>query len=50
MVDFQGSEMQVPLELAIKDLGQRDQACLIRELFYGQKNVSYCKDSLSEGE
>ena len=33
MGDFQGSEMQVPLELAIKNLSQGDQACLSRELF-----------------
>ena len=30
MVDSQVSEMQVPLELAIKNLGYGDQACLSR--------------------
>ena len=34
MVDFQASEMQIPLDLAIKNLGQGDQACLSTEIFY----------------
>ena len=50
MVDFQPSEMQVPLELTIKNLGQCDQACLSRELFYSQKNVRDWRDLLSQGE
>ena len=50
MVDFLASEMQVAFELAIKNLGQGDQACLSRELLHGSKHVSCCRDFLSKGE
>ena len=50
MVDFQASEMHVPLELAIQNLGPGTQACLRVELFCGYKHVSCCSDLRSKRE